>query len=157
MSVIDKFAIRLKNGRWCPWTTYLSLNELNLVHMKSIDNQKLEFLHFSVFFFVGILPMCYIFLWCFDLICLVSISVSFWNPWKILSHFSFCHIFFAVKYPILHTFLGIFSKILLVLHLIRYCKNTTLLKCLFLQGYLSNLYSMKLSTLVCILIIYNKW
>ena len=156
MSVIDKFAIRLKNGRWCPWTTYLSLNELKLVHMKSIDNQKSEFLHFSVFLVVGILPMCYIFLWCFDLICLVLISVSFWNPWKILSHFSFCHIFCCKMPNFAHFFWGgIFSRILLVLHLIRYCKNTTLFKCFLLQGYLSNLYSMKLGTLICILIFHK--
>ena len=112
---------------------YLPLKGLKLVHMKSIHNQKLEFLHFSFFlFFAYILPIVEreyfsAMLW-FDLAMLKVLKSISSN--QVIFHFSFCQIFFALSYAILPIFLGIFSKILLILQLTRYCKNTTLFKCI---------------------------
>ena len=124
---------------------YLPPNKLKLAHMKSMQNQKTRFLkNFQFSFMHTFCQMCYIniFLWWFDLIC-----SKFWNQAvpeilenKVIFHFV---IFFCCKLCSFTHFLGIFSKTLIILQLITYCKNTTLFKCLHLQVHSSNLYSMK--------------
>ena len=125
------------------------------MHMKSIHNQKLEFLHYSFFCFLHTFcSTSYMYfsvmLW-FDLVKVLK-SKPFCNYGKI-SHFSFFILpnIFCCKLLTFTHFLGIFSKVLMILELIRYFKNiTTLFKCLLLQVYSSNLNSMSLNALACI-------
>ena len=103
----------------------MPLNELKLVHIKS--SQKLPetrvFIFFIFLFFAYILSNVLhkyfsAMLW-FDLFKVLK-SISFRNPWKITSHFSFCQIFFCCKLLNFTHFSVIFSKLPLFLQLIRY-------------------------------------
>ena len=135
--------------------------------MNSMHNQKLEFLHFSFFLFFAKLlhnffanfAQCLTYfstvLW-FDLFeVLISISLS--NPWKNNKSFFIFHFvkYFLMQVMQFYTLFRYFSKILLILQLISYCKNTMLFKCLLLKVYQFNLNSTKLNALVCIFLFHE--